>query len=211
MDSCPFQLPSRNSLFCAPALSAASRCPLRDVVIETPHGHKIVECFSIIWDLAEAFALEILYFNVQEWGIVLCLYSSGLAVHIYWASWGWESSGYSVRVNGCFLPATIKESVSCLTSLALLPIFTFHLHFSIGHIRAASEHDEKDAINISTSRIWAAKAHPPTNITFMTCMNCPVWTGIKFVWFYNRLDKILVYCSLPSAETWHLLIGWKSS
>lgn len=49
MDSRPFQLPSWNPLFCFPALSATSRCPLRDVAIETQHGHKIVECFSIIW------------------------------------------------------------------------------------------------------------------------------------------------------------------
>lgn len=50
MDSRPFQLPSWNPLFCVPALSATSRCPLRDVAIVTQHGHKIVECFSIIWD-----------------------------------------------------------------------------------------------------------------------------------------------------------------
>ena len=32
----------------SPALSATSRCPLRNVAIETKHWHKIVECFSII-------------------------------------------------------------------------------------------------------------------------------------------------------------------
>lgn len=50
MDSRPFQLPSWNPLFCVSMLSATSRCPLRDVAIETQRGHKIVECFFIIWD-----------------------------------------------------------------------------------------------------------------------------------------------------------------
>lgn len=50
MDSCPFQLPSWNPLFSVLVLSATSRCPLRDVVMETQCGHKIVECFFIIWD-----------------------------------------------------------------------------------------------------------------------------------------------------------------
>lgn len=48
MDSCPFQLPSWNPLFSVLVLSATSRCPLRDVAIETQCGHKIVECFFII-------------------------------------------------------------------------------------------------------------------------------------------------------------------
>lgn len=48
MDSRLFQLPSWKPLFCVPALSATSRCPLRDVAIETQRRHKIVEFFSII-------------------------------------------------------------------------------------------------------------------------------------------------------------------
>lgn len=50
MDSRPFQLPSWNPLFWVLMLSTTSRCPLRDVAIETQCGHEIVECFSIIWD-----------------------------------------------------------------------------------------------------------------------------------------------------------------
>lgn len=43
IDSCLFQRPGGNPLFCSPLLSAISRCPLRDVPIETQHGYKIVE------------------------------------------------------------------------------------------------------------------------------------------------------------------------
>lgn len=50
MDSCPFQLPSWNPLFCVTALSATSRCPLGDVAIENWNGHGTVECFCIISD-----------------------------------------------------------------------------------------------------------------------------------------------------------------